>query len=624
MKNKILVSLLLPAMFLPGAGWAQCTPDVHGVAQLTSPPPGDECQAPVQITATATAGVPSGSDVHLLAPYVEFQKGFRVAAGGQLRAGANYAGAARLLTQASFGPTQQDIEHLLSLGSYEAWLDEQFAMPLQRQLPAMRTLNTLMCEDSSEPNYVETNNRYGRRQVWWEHVMNGEDQLRQRVAFSLSQILVVSDVGELGNFQFGMTDYWDTLLTHSFGNYRDLLEAVTLHPMMGEWLSSIRNRKAVPAENIHPDENYAREILQLFSIGLHQLNLDGTLKKGADGLPIPTYGQAEIKEFARVFTGLIYAGVDHWWQGPWSGAITTQPMVPYEDFHDTGAKTLLNGQVVPAGGNTLTDIRAALDIIFNHPNVPPFISRQLIQRLVTSNPTPAYVERVAQTFVDNGSGERGDLKAVVKAILLDPEARRAHPATEHFGKLREPLLRFSHLWRAFGLTEKTRNGTLWNQESCGQGDYDLYWMWWLTSLQQRSGQDILGAPSVFNFYQPGFSPSGSAANAGLVAPEFQIASESRLTSTASAMNWQIQASRWNEDRWSIVDLQDEEPWGASPEFLLKRLNLLLLNGQMARAEYDVLTTHLNNVLNSNNSKSGDVVRDAITLIVNSPNYLIQK
>ena len=380
----------------------------------------------------------------------------------------------------------------------------------------------------------------------------------------------------------------------------------------------------MPEENIHPDENYAREILQLFSIGLHQLNLDGTLKKDANGLPIPTYGQAEIKNFARVFTGLIYAGADHWWQGPWSGAITTQPMVPYEEFHDTDAKTLLDGQIVPAGGNTLTDIRAALDIIFNHPNVPPFISRQLIQRMVTSNPSPAYVERVARVFADNGSGERGDLKAVVKAILLDPEARRAHPATEHFGKLREPLLRFSHLWRAFGLTIKTRNGTLWGQESCGQGNYELYWMWWLTSLQQRSGQDILGAPSVFNFYQPGFSPSGPAANAGLVAPEFQIASESRLTGTASAMNWQIQASRWNEDRWSIVDLQDEEPWGASPEFLLKRLNLLLLNGQMAPAEYDVLVTHLNNVLDSNNSESGDAVRDAITLIVNSPNYLIQK
>ncbi|WP_456416355.1 DUF1800 domain-containing protein [Thiolapillus sp.] len=624
MKHRILLSLLLPAMFLPGAGWAQCTPDVHGVARLTSPPSGAECQAPVQITVTANAAVASGSNMRLLAPHVTIQAGFRVATGGQLRIGANYADAARFLTQATFGPTQQDIDHLLDLGSYEAWLDEQFSLPLQRQLPAMRTLNTLMCEDSTNPNYTETNNSYGRRQIWWEQVINGRDQLRQRMAFSLSQILVVSDVGELGNFQFGMTDYWDTLLAHSFGNYRDLLEAVTLHPMMGEWLSSIRNRKAVPAENIHPDENYAREILQLFSIGLHQLNLDGTLKKDANGLPVPTYGQAEIKEFARVFTGLIYDGVDRWWKGPWSGAITTQPMVPYEEFHDTGAKTLLNGQVVPAGGDTLTDIRAALDIIFNHPNVPPFVSKQLIQRMVTSNPSPAYVERVAQVFVDNGSGERGDLKAVAKAILLDPEARRMHPATEHFGKLREPLLRFSHLWRAFGLTTITRNGTLWNQESCGQGDYALYWMWWLSSLLQKSGQDILGAPSVFNFYQPGFSPSGPAANAGLVAPEFQIASESRLTSTASSMNWQIQASRWNETRWSTIDLQDETPWGASPEFLLKRLNLLMLNGQMTQAEYAALAAHSSTVLNSNNGGPADVVRDVITLIVNSPNYLIQK
>ncbi len=615
-KISLVILLLAPAL-----GWGQCSPDIHGHAQLSAPPSANQCQATVQITANFTAV--SGSNLYLQAPFVDLQAGFSVPVGTQLHIGGgfNYSDATRLLTQASFGPTQTDLDHLISLGSAEAWIDEQFALGIHLQLPDMRNLNTLMCDDSSEPDFTETDNGYARRQVWWEQVLTGQDQLRQRVAFALSQILVVSDISSLDSYEFGMTDYWDTLQTHAFGNYRDLLEAVTLHPMMGEWLSSIRNRKAVPAENIHPDENYAREVLQLFSIGLHQLNMDGSLKTDAAGLPIPTYGQAEIKEFAKVFTGLIYASpTGNWWEDPWTGAITTTPMVPYEDFHDTSQKTLLNGQTIPAGGSTLTDISAAIDIIFNHPNVPPFISKQLIQRLVTSNPSPGYIERVAQVFANNGNGVRGDMKAVIKAILLDPEARTLHPLSAQFGKLREPLLRFSHLWRAFGLNKIARHGTLWDQTDCGQGNYQLYWMWWMEDFRRETGQDILGAPSVFNFYSPSFSPSGPAANANLIAPEFQIASESWLTGAASLMNWQILAGSWGEQDWSVLDLQNEAPWGASPEFLLKRLDILLLNGQMSGAEYNLLLSHLNSI----DGQNADVVRDAILLIVNSPNYLIQK
>lgn len=622
--HKVLAAALLP---LPVLSWAQCNSDVHGEAVLSARPSGGECTAPVMIKVQAGAAVNGNQTLKLLAPVIALKKGFRVEKGGQLHAGQNYAEIARFLNQATFGPTQAAIDHLLNLGSYDAWLEEQFALPLRRQLPAVRDLDSRMCSDREE-NYTDTNNTYARRQIWWQRVLNDQDQLRQRVAFALSQILVVSDIGALGAYQYGMTDYWDTLMEHAFGNYRDLLEAVTLHPMMGEWLSSIRNRKAVPEENIHPDENYAREILQLFSIGLHQLNIDGSLKRDGNGIPLPTYGQNEVREFARVFTGLIYDGVgDKWWRDPWNGANTTKPMVPFEEFHDTGAKTLLDGKTIPAGGDTLSDIDRALDIIFNHPNVGPFISKQLIQRLVTSNPKPAYVERVARVFNDNGSGVRGDLQAVVRAILLDPEARFSHPPSDHFGKLREPLLRFSHLWRAFGIDSKTRQGALWTGETCGQGSYQLYEFWWgLDGFQRQVGQDILGAPSVFNFYQPGFVPPGPLAAAGRVGPEFQIATESWLTGIASAMNWQV-AADWGRDEWSVLNLSAEAVWGENPQRLLDRLNLLLLDGRMSAQERDLLLAHLGGFPYASwydDPVQADIVRDAIMLIVNSPNYLIQQ
>ena len=604
-----------------GALWGGCQPQANGKVSLQGAPADGVCQAPVAIQMEGRLG----AHTHLLAPRIAFRPGFAVPLGTRLRAGFDYVDAARFLDQATFGVTQAELDHLAELGSLEAWLDEQFQLPLQRQLPQVRQLDELMCSDRF-PGYTDSYNGYARRQVWWQRVVEGEDQLRQRVAFALSQILVVSDKGALGDYQFGITDYWDTLMAHAFGNYRELLEAVTLHPMMGEWLSSIRNRKAVPEENIHPDENYAREVMQLFTIGLHRLDASGQWLLDDQGQPQPTYGQEEIRELARVFTGLIYDGVgDEWWLGPWEGALTTTPMVPYEPFHDTGAKVILDGGRIPAGGDTLSDIRQALDLIFDHSNVGPFVSRQLIQRLVTSNPSPDYVARVAAVFDDNGQGERGDLRAVVRAILLDPEARRKPAADGTFGKLREPLMRFAHLWRAFGLSTKRRQGHLWEPTTCGQPAYDLYWLWWMEDMEQETGQDILGAPTVFNFFLPDFLPQGAMAEAGLYGPEFQIATENRLTATANLIGWQIQAQGWgDDDEWSALELADEWAWGEDPEALLDRLDLLLTAGRLDATERQLILDHLARVAADDEGAPGRLVEEALLLLVNSPAYLIQQ
>ncbi len=621
MKRFQLASIGLVLAMASGIAHASCTSDSWEGARAFLPNPQDTCQQ----TGDDTAG--NFPDLSGFMPPKKKDNPPHRKPPGKIPPDENLApaDAARFLDQATFGITQEDLDHLARLGSVDAWLDEQFALPLERQLSEVRKLDRRMCYQPEE-GYTDSYNDFARRQVWWKHVVEGRDQLRQRVAFALSQIFVVSDRGMLGDFQYGMTDYWDMLMEHAFGNYRDLLEAVTLHPMMGEWLSSIRNRKAVPEENIHPDENYAREVLQLFSIGLVQLNPDGTPKLDDQGKPIPTYGQKEIREFARVFTGLIYDGVgEEWWRTPWDGAITTAPMVPYEPFHDTGAKTLLNGKKIPAGGTTLEDIEAALDIIFEHPNVGPFISRLLIQRLVTSNPSPAYIERVAGAFDDNGDGVRGDLEAVVRAILTDPEARGTPAPDSSMGKLREPILRQSHLWRAFGITSQRRRGTPWEQESCGRPAYELYWIWWMTDMEEYMGEDILGAPSVFNFFLPDFQPSGALSEAGLYGPEFQIATESRLTATANLLDWTIQGQGWGDgDEWSVLDLSDEAEWGRDIDALLDRLDLLLLAGRLDAGDRALLKAHLQEVQDGEESTLQRVVEDAILLLTNSPAYLIQQ
>ncbi|MGI9271519.1 MAG: DUF1800 domain-containing protein, partial [Woeseiaceae bacterium] len=357
--------------------------------------------------------------------------------------------ASRFASQATFGMDFAGIDTIARQGK-ENWLDSQFALPVSDHVSiAADIVNRREAgEFAAFENDIEYL-IYARRLAWWHRTITASDVVRQRVAFALSEIFVVSDnVDDLIVYPFALSGYYDTLLRNAFGNYRDLLRGVTLHPAMGIYLSHVNNRRSDPAANIFPDENYAREVMQLFSIGLFELNIDGSLRLDGDGEPIPTYSNVEIREFAKIFTGLSFGGANPFFGNP--APSFAAPMQMFDAEHEPGSKNLLNGIVVPAGQTGMQDIEAALDNLFNHPNVGPFIGKQLIQRLVTSNPSPAYIERVARVFNGDVSGVRGDMRAVVRAVLLDPEAESAATTMADFGKLREPVVRYASILRQFG------------------------------------------------------------------------------------------------------------------------------------------------------------------------------
>ncbi len=536
------------------------------------------------------------------------------------------ADAARFLTQTTFGPTSGGIDHLIALGTYEAWIDEQLAASPTLLTPG--TLEMFLAKRGypfiadAYPFDVESTQHHF---IWWNNAIDAEDQLRQRVAFALSQIFVVSNRPiELQRSQFAMADYYDTLAENTFGNFRDLLKDVTLHSVMGIYLGHVKNEKADLDRNIRPDENYAREVLQLFSIGLHKLNLDGTPQLDADGKPEPSYGQSEVTEFARVFTGWNFHGVGWSSTGHHSGSDKTKPMVPNEAYHDTGAKVLLNGEPIPAGQDARQDLEAALDNIFDHPNVGPFIGKLLIQRLVTSNPTPEYVARVARVFNgSDGQNVRGDLGAVVKAILLDQEARNGQENITGFGKLREPLLRMTHLLRAFDATKSS--SARWNW--IVPPGFPVYALDDQTGFDSGIGQRIMRSPTVFNFYQPNYSPPGVVREVGLVAPEFQIVTENTNMAMTNILNLLI--FRNPQQLWSSLNLDHEISLAADLDVLLEHLNIMLLSGGMTNELRTIIRNHLNDASFEIASLSEEETlrsktRSAISLIVNSPEYLIQK
>lgn len=509
--------------------------------------------------------------------------------------------AARFLTQATFGPQLDEIRSLGAETSFDGWLAAQRAAPMSLQ---MDYLAQLPANDALYPA--------SRVEAWWQNVANGPDQLRQRMAFALSEILVVSDLSFVAGQNPMYATYYDNLARNALGNFRTLLEDVTLSQAMGRYLSMFQNQKPVPAHGIRADENFAREVMQLFTVGLDLLNSDGTPQLDGNGQALPTYSQADIENLARVFTGWSYpGGMDDsafYWL---PDASVILPMQAYPSFHDSGAKTILDGTVLPAGLSPAQDLDAALDTLFNHPNVGPFIGRQLIQRLVTSNPSPAYVQRVALAFNDNGHGVRGDLYAVARAILLDPEARNGHlDQPEHFGKLREPLVRLVHLWRAF--------------DASSVNDRIQYWY-----PEIELGQGPLRSPSVFNFFRPRFQPAGPLAEAGLVAPEFQITNETTITLTGNMLTIYCTLFRdsLTGDSGNLmqgVQYLDFRPWetrAADLPGLVADLDLVLMSGQMPDAMRQALLTYLALIPQTSPSER---LREAVMMIVTSPQYAVQR
>lgn len=530
--------------------------------------------------------------------------------------------ASRFLAQATLGSTQADINRVVATGM-ESWIDEQMAIDPSYILPETRaifdTLVRIYLERGGNPDEVPSEPYWNVfNYAWWQQVLTGEDKLRQRVALALSELLVISINSDLGNYGYGLAAYYDLFLKNAFKNYRDVLRDVTLHPCMGFYLSHLDNPKTNEEENIHPDENYAREIMQLFTIGLYALNRDGSRKVDASGNYIPTYNQNDIRELAKIFTGLGASAIkpNMYLEAPEFGIgiylnDLTQPMKMYEEWHEPGLKTILGNQEIPAGNSGMKDIDAALDILFNHPNVGPFIARHFIQRLVTSNPTPGYIDRVATAFNDNGAGVRGDLKAVIKAVLLDKEARSCATIQNPLaGMLREPIVRYTHFARAMKLEQY----------------YNRYWNigyeFW-----EKTGQSPLGAPSVFNFFLPDFQPIGAIAAQGLVAPEFQIHNTKTSVGYINQVNnwaiWDNVLWTWEEGNppaWLVLD--ELLPLARDPEVLLNRLDLLFTHGQLSDRTRSIIKSAISNVVWGD--YRDDRIRLALYLIMISPDYAIFK
>jgi uncharacterized protein (DUF1800 family) len=525
--------------------------------------------------------------------------------------------AAQLLIQGTFGPTLDTVSALANQ-SYDDWFAAQAAVPPSLEGPIL------------PPNATTGNDQ---RVVWWTTVVNGPDQLRQRVAFALSEIFVISNMSIVFDFK-DLGTYYDVLTQNALGNFRDLLTAVSLSPVMGVYLTYFKNDKPDPATNTHADENYARELMQLFTIGLYTLNADGTPKLDASGNPIAAYTQADVENLARVLTGWGSNPIppqtpDQAWQ---YAADYVHPMVCYQTHHDTDAKTIVGGVALAAGGTCDSDLKIALDTLFNHPNVGPFIGKQLIQRLVTSNPSPGYVSRVAAVFANDGTGVRGNLLAVVKAVLTDVEARTPGTGT---GKVREPLLRATEMYRAFAVADNAPDaGTTLNLSTAAPAvptidDYTA-----TVASYEYMAEQVMNSPTVFNFFRPDYTRAGPLAAAGLVAPELQITNEATI---ATFMTWYEASSYEYVDSKGVVHSGPDqyatlldpttallhtaewEPFAADPATLVDKLNLVLMAGQMP----DQLRTGLIDYITPLTDPAERVINAAFMLGI-APQYAVQR
>jgi uncharacterized protein (DUF1800 family) len=519
------------------------------------------------------------------------------------------ADAARLLEQATFGVTASDLAHVQSVG-IDAYINEQLAYAPTQYTGYSYTPHTApvgCVGDGSKPPDASSlcaRDQYTPFQVQrdlFTHALNNRDQLRQRVAFALSQIMVVSSV-EIYE-AYGLADYQNILLNDALGNYRTLLQNVTLSPTMGHYLDMANSDETNPQNGTVPNQNYAREVLQLFSIGLVALNPDGTQQLDASGAPIPTFDGATIEGFASVFTGWTYPpvpGANSQWTNPINFDGT---MVAFPDHHQPGTKALLNGYTVPANQTPAQDLANALDNIFNHPNVGPFISQQLIQHLVTSNPSPAYVARVAAIFANNGQGVRGDLSAVVRAILTDAEARGAVPATKVFGHLREPALFITSTLRSLG----------------GQSDGVL-----LRSASSAMGEPIFSPDTVFSFYPPSYQIPGTQT----VAPEFAIDNAATALARANFINTVIMQGGATPDptvagsTGTTINLAPLSS-AASNTALITQLNQTLMHGSLPSDASNIILAAANSIASTSTDPLA-AARAASYLILTSAQYQVER
>lgn len=526
--------------------------------------------------------------------------------------------ASRFLAQATFGPTPEAIAELRNLGyDYNAWIDREVAKPATYAAPLAVEAKT----SGQITSITNAHNRRARNQV----MIAGGDQLRQRVAYALSQIFVISDnVSAISNAQEGSSSYYDMLVRDSFGSFRQLLMDVTRHPMMGRFLSHYRNRKANATTGTRPDENYAREVMQLFTIGLYRLNADGTYQTDGTGRPLEAYTNDQITEFARVFTGFTDEDNNPAAVGTGTGRTDfprvtaqnyTDPMKMWDLQHDMGAKNLhsypgARKPTLPANQTGLQDIDDAIDNLVEHPNTGPFIARLLIQRLVLSNPSDGYVSRVAAAFANNGRGQRGDMVAVVKAILLDQEARApAFLVDPEHGKLREPFLRVTHLLRAFRYRV---TGTLLPYDF-GSG-----------VTENTLGQFPMSSPSVFNFYLPDYEPPGVISDAALVGPEFQILNAVFGITTPNGFYNLITTNVGNFS----LDLSPQAALTDNPAALVDNIDQLLTHGTLSAGTREKIITAVNGVTTAmvptGSTLALTKARLAVYLVAISPDFAVLK
>jgi uncharacterized protein (DUF1800 family) len=512
------------------------------------------------------------------------------------------AQASRFLGHAGLDAHHTSIDALMQT-TYEGWLNEQMAMPLSQSHKDWLIEKGFNARGNNNNN---VNGNGGWDGSLWRKLFSSPDTLRQKTVLAWSELFVVSALGlPIGWRNFAIANYLDTLETHAFGNFRDILEAVTLSSAMGTYLNMKGNKKAAPLLGRVPDENYAREVMQLFTIGLHQLHPDGTLKL-SDGQPIETYSNEDTQGLAAVFTG---------WRGSSgedaTGALEASayqhglPMQLDDGLHSVTEKRFL-GVTIPANTSGQASLKIALDTLFGHPNTAPFISKFFIQRFVTSNPSPAYTARVAAVFANNGQGVRGDMGAVIKAVLLDPEAR-SEQASATFGKLREPMIRLLQWGRTFGASSIDGN-----------------WNLGFTNADTALGQMPLYAPSVFNFFRPGYTPPNTAiAQAGMVAPEFQILTEPTVVNYINYM-----AGTVNNGRAVKVDYAAELEIARDAAALTDRYNLWLAAGQLSEATLATIRDAVGAIAIPASGDPVNALRNriyaTITLVMSSPEYLIQK